>query len=106
MENDKEKVASYYQRNRENCAMKQMISDKLRHYEKTKLSWKRQGIKLRPDEDWLSIYLHYITLENCPICDIELTNGCQLDSRNLDHDHSTGFIRDVMCSNCNRLAGS
>jgi|TARA_R110001583_G_scaffold12797_8_gene56355 hypothetical protein len=95
----------YYQKNKEMCAMKQMIRDKSRHYEKTIISWQAQGIKLRSDEDWLSVYLHYITLEECSNCAIELKNGCNLDSRNLDHSHETCFIRDVMCSNCNRLAG-
>jgi hypothetical protein len=100
-----EKEKSYYQKNKEALAMKQMIRDKLRSYEKKVISWESLGIILRPDEDWLSVYLHYMTLEECTNCAIELKNGCNLDSRNLDHDHSTGFIRDVMCSNCNRLAG-
>ncbi len=64
--------------------------------------WKFQGIKLRPNEDWDSVYLYWKTCERCELCDVELTDGRgELTSRNLDHDHDTGFIRNVLCWGCN-----
>lgn len=37
----------------------------------------------------------------CALCDIDLktVRAC------LDHDHKTGFIRDVLCLNCNGIEG-
>lgn len=37
----------------------------------------------------------------CCICGTGLT----LSNTHLDHDHSTGYIRGALCSNCNRLEG-
>ena len=63
--------------------------------------WKSRGIKLRPNEDWDSVYLYWKTCERCELCDVELTDGKGLTSRNLDHDHDTRFIRNVLCWGCN-----
>ena len=37
----------------------------------------------------------------CGICPLEIT----VSEACLDHDHSTGFIRGVLCRNCNGLEG-
>lgn len=41
----------------------------------------------------------------CALCGIDMS---EFDSKNihLDHSHSTGQIRAVLCSNCNRSEGS
>lgn len=70
-----------------------------------KSSWKSMGMKLREGEDWDSIYLFYITCEECENCGIKLTDGLSADGRTLDHNHSTGFIRNVLCRACNIRRG-
>ena len=72
---------------------------------KTISQWVRMGIKLRPNEDWFSVYLFYITCNECENCGIQLTNGRKSNSRNLDHDHNTGFIRNILCLGCNVRRG-
>jgi hypothetical protein len=69
--------------------------------------WKQYGIKLKPNEDWESIYLFYITCENCEECAIELTDEKvnTATHRCLDHDHDTGFIRNILCHSCNTKRG-
>lgn len=69
--------------------------------------WKEQGIKLRMNEDWESVYLFYITCEECEECNVKLTDEKINTStrRCLDHDHSTGFIRNILCHSCNVRRG-
>lgn len=76
--------------------------------EKEKIKyWKKYGIKLRPNEDWESVYLYWFTCECCENCGISLTDEKRVTTshRCLDHDHDTGFIRNVLCISCNSVRG-
>ena len=87
---------------RREVALKYYHDNKIKRKEYFKIcNWKQQGIKLRPNEDWDSVYLYWKTCERCELCDVELTDGKGLTSRNLDHDHDTGFIRNILCWGCN-----
>lgn len=43
-------------------------------------------------------------MHRCPICQGSLRSTAT-KSPALDHDHKTGFIRDVLCINCNGIEG-
>lgn len=76
--------------------------------EKSRIAnWKSWGITLKPNEDWESIHLFYITCECCEECGVELTTDKKITStrRCLDHDHDTGFIRNILCHSCNTKRG-
>jgi len=39
----------------------------------------------------------------CPLCKSSMKGGLKKPA--LDHDHNTGYIRDVLCLNCNGMEG-
>jgi len=64
--------------------------------------WKnKQKMILHEGDDWLSVYLYFITTEECDHCGVQLQMGRGSDGRTLDHDHETGYIRNVLCRSCN-----
>jgi hypothetical protein len=61
--------------------------------------WIRRNIK---SDDYNQLYEYYKSVNNCELCDCELTNGRGLKGkRHLDHDHETGEFRNVLCGSCN-----
>lgn len=41
-------------------------------------------------------------IDHCEICRVKFKNS---KNRHIDHDHETGCVRGVLCSNCNRVLG-
>ena len=60
--------------------------------------WKQQGIKLRDGDDWESVYCYVIVCDNCENCNKKFIDSFD---KTLDHDHNTGFIRNILCRSCN-----
>lgn len=109
-------MREYREKNREKLKEQNRLSnlkriDEKREYNRTYMksydpnpckkyaaNWRSRGVKLRENEDWESVYLFWLSCENCEAC------GKDLDGKpNLDHDHTTGFIRDVVCVRCNNV---
>lgn len=62
-------------------------------------SWKRQGII---SENYDELYNTYINTNECELCKTAITGGKGLNGkRHLDHDHTTGEFRNILCGKCN-----
>lgn len=58
-------------------------------------------IKLRENETWDEIYKNWSDATNCEICNIDLVRGNCINGKCLDHDHTTGYFRQICCRGCN-----
>lgn len=65
-------------------------------------NWKRRGLICREGETYDDIYNHVMSVNNCELCDIKLSSGAsRYDCRCMDHNHETGYFRQVLCMRCN-----
>ena len=119
----KSRMKSYY-KNRDKELARQKTYDKIRNHTHERkeyqkewtatnphsnkiASWEYQGIILREDEDWDSVFIQYTIQEECDDCSCKLTDDKKITStrRCLEHDHTTHFIRGIVCHGCNMRRG-
>ena len=108
-ENNKEKRKiynkDYQENNKEKLLEKQKDYRKTEPYKKSSRisDWKRYGVK---HEDFNSLYDYYLNVEFCEQCNVELVEGVLgANKKCLDHDHTTGEFRNVICQRCNIRRG-
>mgnify|MGYP003658359712 CR=1 FL=1 len=63
---------------------------------KTISCWKKRGINILDREHGYEVYKKYKETANCELCGILLG-----EKRDLDHNHETGEIRNIVCHKCN-----
>ena len=72
-----------------------------KHQAKRICEWKRTGLILREGETYKGIYSLYMNTDNCNLCNVKFNNEIHNERRCMDHNHSTGFFRQVLCMKCN-----
>ena len=65
-------------------------------------TWIRRGLILREGETCKGIYSFYINTDFCNQCNIKFNDEVHNEKRAMDHDHNTGFFRQVICMKCNK----
>ena len=119
-ENNKEKIKlqnkQYYQKNKEK---KKLYNED--HKERKKLydkqyyqtpegkktnkiaQWKCKGLIDSDNDNYETLYNHYLNTKLCDICDVTLTNDRYPTKTRkcMDHDHDTGIFRNILCQSCN-----
>ena len=58
-------------------------------------NWKKRGLIY---DDYDALYEVYINTMECQHCESEFTKN---NKRCLDHDHTTGIFRKIVCNRCN-----
>jgi hypothetical protein len=61
-------------------------------------NWKKQGIL---SDDYDALYDKFLNTKNCEECGVEMVFGRTKNARCLDHCHSSGLVRNVLCISCN-----
>ena len=92
-ENNREKIGS---------RQKKFSQTERGRYHRNKGHWKANGVS-EPCEGWEKYYYDtFLPSTHCDLCNVEfVVDGVSAEGRCLDHHHSSGHIRNIVCRKCN-----
>tara|TARA_R110001632_G_scaffold166865_1_gene285279 strand:+ start:58 stop:435 length:378 start_codon:yes stop_codon:yes gene_type:complete len=94
---NKEYTEQYYQDNKEKIKTQKKTPQGKKS--SSIATWKKIGVK---HDDFCSLYEYYLNCKDCEECGKEDIKG---NNKHLDHDHTTGLFRNVLCNSCNIRRG-
>jgi len=100
----KEYEKQYYQKNKERIKAREKEYNQSPAGIKKGLinSWKRAGLIETDYYTYDELYEAYLCCSECEECGVTLTTGNKAPNRKcLDHDHTTGIFRNILCNSCN-----
>lgn len=65
-------------------------------------SWINQGMIDSFNDNWETLYNKYINTTNCDICNFDFLKDKFKSTKCMEHNHTTGCVRGIVCSSCNR----
>ena len=89
------------------------VENKKTYYQKTKhIRYKRNCLFRWTKQcnmkfyDFDKTYDEYMNTTHCQSCNIELTSNKKINTmKSLDHDHKSGYPRNIVCHKCNQHIG-
>ena len=64
-----------------------------------KTDWKTKNIVFKDNDDFLYWFNRYYDSKSCELCELPFKSTKE---RHIDHNHTTGLPRNIICCRCNR----
>jgi len=64
-------------------------------------NWKSRGVIDEDGDNYEKMYKIYLSVKYCERCNCQLNQEDYNSKKCLDHDHTTGYFRNIVCNFCN-----
>lgn len=96
----KDKAKAWHEANPEKALAKNRAWRAKNHRKVLTNRWIQRGLKVQEGQTIDEIYDRWVSATNCELCDKDITTGRQ---KMMDHDHTSGLFRNIVCCRCNTI---